>query len=307
MKFLVAGGSGFIGTHLVKYLVAAGHEVDVLTRKAELPTDIKAIAGYVKWTQFPKHYQADVVINLCGINLAQKRWSDHFKQSLVDSRVKPTAAILKLIHTHFASRPKLMNASAIGAYPINKKVVFTESSLLPDIKESFSARLCQRWEAPIMEARTTGLNATVMRFGVVLGEDGGMLAKLKKPFSLGLGVIMGRGWQFMPWIHIEDLCEAILFLAQQEKFAPVYNLVAPEIISNLQFSKQLAQCFKRPVVLKMPDTLVKLLFGQMGEELLLGSYQVESEALAKLGYQFKHSSLASALRACINKKEVNGE
>jgi uncharacterized protein (TIGR01777 family) len=305
MNILITGGSGFIGTKLCSVLHKQHHRLVVVTRhpeKAKSTVKAKAMSdesskGSVKFIsslqKVKKEEVFDVVINLAGEPIADKRWSNARKQAIIESRLDTTSSLIGYFNeTHH--KPKLfISGSAIGYYGIEASEKCFDETAAGD--NSFSSELCQQWEALAIEAEMLGIRTCLLRTGVVLGKNGGALSKMLPPFKLGLGGKIGSGKQWMSWIHIDDLVGIILHCIVNEDIKGAINGTAPEPKTNAEFSQALGKSLGRPTIFPMPAFVIKLLMGNMGEELLLaGKKVVPAKALAT-GYVFKYPELEEAL------------
>jgi uncharacterized protein (TIGR01777 family) len=299
MKILISGATGFVGKHLVKRLLDDNHSLAVIGRSAE---KIKAVFGEtvhsVTWSELDSLAPAefDVVINLAGENISNKRWTDAVKSRIVASRVEATRQLADWCLKSTARKPHLYNTSAIGIYGCQASAVQTEATLTPSSQASdFLSQVGQAWEQAAQAASASGLKVTVMRFAVVLDKNEGMLSKLIPSFKFGLGSIIGNGSQIISWITIDDLIAAIVFLLKHSELTGPVNLSAPNAITQQEFAKQLAAALRRPLWLRLPVPLIKLIFGQMGVELLLGTQNVYPQSLLDAGFQFTYPDLSRAL------------
>lgn len=304
MKILIGGGSGFLGRTLVPVLLHEGHQVTVMGREINrlkniFPADVK-LASWGELNELnPDEF--DAVINLAGANIAGKRWSDAYKQEMLSSRVKFTDELSAWCSKATQSHPHLYNASAIGYYGLQNEIPAsggcTETASVDEVKDaSFSGQLVRRWERAAMMAAGENVPVTIMRFGVVLRRGEGMLKQLELPARLGLGAVVGSGSQPISWIDADDWIKAILFLLNHPEITGVVNLTAPEIVTQKTFTKTLGNVFHRPSLLWLPAPVVKILFGQMGEELLLSGQAVKPKRLQDLHFTFQYPTLEAALR-----------
>ena len=295
MNILITGGTGFIGSGLCARLLEKKHNIVVMTR---CPEKIKGnIKGITELEQLKGQVNFDVVINLAGEPIADNRWSNKQKQRIVDSRLETTKKLIEYFKTT-EKKPKLfISGSAIGYYGVAE----SNDSLNEDASgdESFSSQLCQQWEAVASEAKTLGIRTCLLRTGIVLGKDGGALKKMLLPFKLGLGGRIGKGSQWMSWIHVEDLIGVILYCIEHEQVSGAVNGTAPNPVTNRVFTKTLGKVLKRPTLFPMPAFIVKRLMGQMGEELLLAGKKVLPVKITKEGYQFKYAQLEEALLSVV--------
>lgn len=288
MKILVVGSSGLIGSALVPYLQAQGFTVGRLLRHKQ--------AQHPYWLVKDNEFQlqqfsdVDVVINLAGANIAEGRWTEKRKQQLVDSRIETTKKLVEKFKDH---PPKLfINASAIGFYGERGNSVMDEDS---DPGEDFVSQLAQQWESSCAPIQSPQTRLVKLRTGIVLSARGGALAKMLPPFKFGLGGKVGSGEQIMSWIDIDDFCRALLFIIQQPTLKGPINMVAPNAINNLTFSQSLAKQLGRPCIFPLPSMVVKLLFAQMGKELLLASTHVAPKVLLEARFEFKYGVIQESL------------
>jgi uncharacterized protein (TIGR01777 family) len=295
MKILVSGASGLVGSKLVLALQAEGHQVVRLVRN-----QAKAHGDAAFWD--PKGgfigaaalAGADAAINLAGESIASGRWTAERKRTIIQSRVDATSTIANSLATLEPKPRLLINASAIGYYGSRGDEWLDESS--SSGSGDFLSGVCRQWEAAAAPALKAGLRVVLARFGVILSKQGGALATMLTPFKLGLGGRIGDGRQYMSWIAIDDVIGAILHSVKTESLAGPVNTVAPNPVTNAEFTKTLGQAISRPTVFPMPAFAAKLVFGQMGEELLLGGQRVRPAKLLESGYTFKYPELETALR-----------
>ncbi|ORU89752.1 MAG: epimerase [Cycloclasticus sp. symbiont of Poecilosclerida sp. M] len=295
MSVLITGGTGFIGSALCSRLLENKHNITVLTRR---PKPLKApLYGINELEQLANDAAFDVVINLAGEPIADKRWSDKQKQRILSSRLDTTQ---KLINYFKATKHKpgvFISGSAIGYYGVGETDDAIDESAEGD--DSFSSQLCQRWETIALQAQTLGIRTCLLRTGIVLGKGGGALSKMLLPFKLGLGGRMGKGTHWMPWIHLDDLVGIILHCIQHDDVNGPINSTSPSPVTNQTFTKTLGKVLKRPTIFPMPAFVIKLLMGQMGEELLLAGKKILPVKALSLSYQFRYKDLESALLGTI--------
>lgn len=295
-NILITGASGMIGSALVEHLSKSGFVVHQLSRHSTaVPFYFDAAAGLV-------HLDPSIpllaVINLAGPSIADKRWSDARKREILDSRQQLTHALATAL-AESDNKPRcFLSASAIGFYGETGDASVDENS---PVGSDFLAEVAQAWEDATAPAEAAGINTIHLRFGVVLSPEGGVLKKLLLPFKLGLGGRIGSGRQGMSWISIADVMHIVEKLIRDNPESGPINLVAQQPISNLDFSANLAQTLHRPNLMPLPGFMVKLLFGEMGEALLLGSSRVTSHKLAELGIQLEYPILRSALTALLHR------
>lgn len=297
MRILVAGGAGFIGRHLVSSLVRAQHTVTVLSRQSQ-PS---LACQHVKWDgkTLSLDLECDIIINLCGIGIADRRWSEARKQQLLDSRLQPTAALVKFIENYpHDSKPRLINASAIGFYA-SDHALQSEDDYTVQTHANFSHQLVARWEEAAHQAAVHGSEVTCLRFAAVLGPDGGMLQKLLPSFRLGFGAVLGNANHYLSWVSLDDAVRAIIFIMQHDTLQPAYNICAPHACTQQGFAHALARALGRQCFLRLPKTVVTLLFGQMGRELLLANQRIIPNYLTTAGFSFSDTDIQSALVRCV--------
>jgi len=305
MRIVVAGGTGFIGRPLCQGLVELGHAVTVLTRDpAAARTRLAPPVSVIGWQGsrgatgelMTALGNAEVVINLAGAPIAQGRWTEQTKDRLRRSREGTTSALVAALAQLRARPVLLISASAIGYYGPRQDEPLREDA---PSGAGFLASLCREWEAAARAAERLGVRVVLPRIGVVLGKNGGALARMLPVFGLGLGGPLGNGTQWLSWIHLDDLIELLLFLLDQAVGGPV-NATAPHPVTNEEFSRVLGQTLERPVWLRTPAFVLKLLLGQMAEELLLTGQRVLPARAEAMGFRFRYPTLSEALHAILH-------
>jgi uncharacterized protein (TIGR01777 family) len=291
MNILITGGTGFIGTELCAVLTRQNHELVVLTRH---PERIKgAVRGISSLDQLNSADSFDVVINLAGEPIADKRWSLAQQKRILDSRLNTTQALIDYF-TDCERKPRLfISGSAIGYYGIGPTTESVDEHGVGD--DSFSSQLCRAWEACALQAESMGIRTCLLRTGIVLGKNGGALNKMVLPFKLGLGGKIGSGAQWMPWIHLHDMVALIAHCITDESLTGPINATAPQPVTNADFTKALGSALHRPTLFTMPAKVIELLMGQMGEELLLAGKRVLPVKIKQAGFQFRYQRLDEAL------------
>lgn len=294
MNILISGASGLIGSALSDYLSRKGHHIHELKRSdSQHPFTWQPDLGLIK---LDPNILIDAVINLNGVNIGDKRWSAKRKQAIINSRVNSTHTLATSL-AQLTSPPKvLINASAIGFYGDTGSQAVNETSPRGN---NFLTDIVSRWEDAAQPAISAGIRTVFIRSGVVLTNKGGALKKMLFPFKVGLGGKVGSGQQFMSWISLEDEMRAIEFLLNHDTIQGPVNLTSPTPSTNAEFSQTLAEVLQRPMLLPMPKFLIKLIFGEMGEFLLLGSAKVLPTALLDNGFEFHHPLLSQALKDTI--------
>ncbi|MBX3024552.1 TIGR01777 family oxidoreductase [bacterium] len=292
MKILVTGASGLIGGTLAPFLTTGGHQVLRLTRGRPRP-------GAATWDPDQGRIDRgaleglDAVVHLAGENISTGRWTATKKARIHDSRVNGTRLLCETLASLRQPPAVLIAASAIGYYGDRGRDVVDEDSA-PGA--GFLADVCKEWEAATAPAAARGIRVVNMRFGVVLSGGGGALASMLTPFRLGAGGPIGGGEQFVSWIAIDDTVDAILFALTNQALSGPVNAVAPAPVTNAELARTLGAVLSRPAVLPLPAFAVRLLFGEMGEELLLASTRVEPHRLQAAGFAFRFPTLEPALR-----------
>ena len=293
----MAGGSGFIGRHLVGHLLRAGHNVTVLTRRI---MDRPAPVTWRLWDGvcFESEATYDVMINLCGLDIGGALWTSRRKKALVDSRILPTRALVQWAVKQ-TKKPRFINASAIGYYASSPEAQ-TEAHPVSMVPATFAHRLVSQWES-VVRGADSEIMGCCLRFGVVLGAGGGLLKRIRWAYQCGIGAVLGSPHAAMSWVHVDDLCRAILWLISVPTISGAYNIVSPEATTQGEFSCVFAKYLHRPCWLRLPSWWVAMLFGNMGKELLLAEYVVLPERLLALGFSFHYRTIASALSALLVK------
>lgn len=292
MRITVTGAGGFIGRRLVERLRAGGHALRVLGRKPAggLPFFFWEALG----ENLPPEVSlrdADAVIHLAGEPVAQ-RWTREARRRIRLSRVEGTRRLVEALG-RLPRRPAvLVCASAIGIYGSRGEEILTESA---PPGAGFLAQVCVDWEQTATDAEALGLRVVRLRTGMVLGREGGALARLLLPFKAGLGGRLGDGRQWMSWIHRDDLVELIRFAVEEPALRGAVNAVAPAPVTNAEFTRQLAAALRRPALLPAPAFALRAVFGEMAS-VLLGSQRVLPEAAQAAGFVFAYPELAGALR-----------
>jgi uncharacterized protein (TIGR01777 family) len=293
MNIAITGASGFIGRRLMKVLAAGNHTLRVLSRHAgtNLPPGVQLYVWDAMKGQPPEESLegVDAVIHLAGEPIAQ-RWNDDIKQKIRDSRATGTRHLVAALSTARRRPAVLVCGSAVGYYGSRGDEVLTESSAPGS---GFMADVCVAWEKEADLAESLGIRLVKLRTGVVLGANGGALAKMLPPFKAGMGGKMGHGDQWMSWVHLDDLVGIVQYALDNPVRGPV-NGTSPNPVTNADFTKTLAHGISRPAVFSMPAFSLKLMFGEMAE-VLLASQRVLPKAAEAAGYTFRYPGLEQAL------------
>lgn len=293
MKILVSGSHGLVGKALIASLTSDGHEIARLVRRTP------SHAGEVEWHPNDQKLAAaslegiDAAVHLAGESIASGRWNDEKKRAIRESRARGTALLSNALAR--LSRPPVVFicASAIGYYGNRGDELLTESSAAGD---DFLANVCVDWENATQPAIEKGIRTVNTRFGIILDAKGGALAKMLTPFRMGIGGRIGNGKQWMSWIAIDDVVNGLKFSIQDGSVSGPVNFVAPNPVTNAEFTKTLGRVLSKPTLFPVPKFGVRLAFGEMGESLLLSGQRVKPAVLEKRGFKFAWPSLESALR-----------
>lgn len=284
VKIVVSGGSGFIGSPLVKRLAARGDEVVVLSRDPSRGLEWHP-PRQGAWSKVAG--EADVVINLAGENVGDGRWTAERKERLVSSRLDATHALVEAMQNNLSQRRTFISASAIGYYGLLGDEVVDESSPRGD---GFLAELTEKWEAAAREASPFA-RVVIPRIGVVLDREGGALAKMLVPFRLGVGGPIGSGKQWMSWVDREDALRVIEWMIDHDDARGVYNVTSPNAVRNRDFARAFGRALHRPALLPTPALPLRLMFGEMADEALLAGQRVMPSRLVREGFAFQYSTL----------------
>lgn len=293
MRILVTGGTGFIGRSLCSNLLAAGHDVAVLTRSPDRALHWLGprVAVVHDFQTLHEDRPLDAIVSLAGAPIFGRRWSDDRKRVLWESRVGLTDQLVEYIRTTSPKPGVLLGGSAIGIYGSQADRLLDETS---DTTDDFSHRLCAAWEEAAARAEDLGVRVCRLRTGLVLGPHGGLLQRMLLPFRLGLGGRLGDGRQWMSWIHLEDHVRAMVRLLADDTLSGAFNLTAPNPVTNAEFTATLARLLHRPAMFHLPAGLLRLAFGEMAD-LLLGSQRVIPRRLDEAGFEFSYPTLEPAL------------
>jgi uncharacterized protein (TIGR01777 family) len=293
VRVLVAGGTGFVGEALRDALGAAGHEVTVVSRDPE-----RVEGPAVAWEDLAVAVpESDAIVNLAGESIAGGRWSPARKERIRDSRVSTTRRIVEAVAS-VAQRPQvLLNASAIGYYGPRGDETCDECT---PAGTGFLADVCKAWEAEAAAAEHHGVRVVRLRLGVVLGRDGGALARMVPSFRAFLGGPLGDGKQWMSWIHRDDVCGLALCALTDERVRGPVNATAPGPVTNAEFARTLGDVLARPAVVRTPAFVLRLVFGELADMLLTGQ-RVLPRVADRLGYHWRYTHLAAALRASVRR------
>lgn len=288
MNIMLSGASGFVGTACAGELRSAGHDVRPLNRAEGPGLPWEVSTGRVNLQDF----QPDALIHLAGENLAAGKWTEPQKQKIYSSRVDATRELCEFLSTTERPPQVMLSASAIGIYGPRGDKWLTEQT--PNSTD-FLGELSHEWEKATQPLERVGCRVVHMRFGIILSPQAGALKKMLPIFKLGLGGPLGDGTHWMSWIALEDVVRAMSFLLDHAAAHGPVNTVTPNPVMNAEFSETLARTLKRPCFLRVPDGMLRLLYGEFADAALLSSQRVKPQRLTELGFEWKRPDLEDAL------------
>ena len=292
LRIGITGSSGFIGNHLTHYLKEKGVQVFSLVRRKGLPD-----SANIYWNPTKKEIDKEklegltALIHLAGENISSQRWTPSQKQKILDSRIQGTSFLAETIASLKSPPEVFISVSAIGYYGNRGNETLTESS---EKGNGFLSDVCQSWEESAAPAKRAGIRVVHPRFGLVLSTEVGALAKMIPPFRLGLGGRLGNGFQYMSWVTLDDLVQALYQLLTHQEISGPVNITTPNPVINLEFTQQLGKALHRFTIAPVPALILKLVMGEMADELLLSSTRVLPEKLIQSGYHFEYPDIESA-------------
>lgn len=300
MRITITGGTGLIGSALARRLREGGQDVLITGRRAPaaLPPGISFVAWDVNHP-LPREALAGVdgVVHLAGETVAQ-RWNAQIKERLRASRIGGTQRLVEALASAAERPAMLISASGVGIYGDRGDEWLTESS---SPGEGFLAHLAREWEQAAMRAAAFGVRVVVLRIGMVLDARGGALGRMLPVFRMGLGATLGSGRQWMSWIHIADLVELIIRALEDPRFRGPVNAVAPEPVTNAEFTRALARALGRPALLRVPAPLLRLMLGEMAE-MILASQRARPQFALEAGFEFRFPDLPRALSDLLGRR-----
>ena len=295
MNILITGGTGLIGKRLTEILLSKGHEVSILSRSKKQSEKVTFYTWDIAKQEIEKvaKQKADYIIHLAGANVGEGRWTDKRKKEIIDSRVQSGNLLLDAVKEHNPNLKGFISSSAVGYYGmVTKDKVFEETDK-PGV--DFLAKVCEKWENTALKFKQLNIRTVIIRTGVVLDKNDGALAKLLTPIKLGIGSGLGTGNQAMPWIHLEDICNLYVHAIENEGMKGAYNGVAPEQVTNQEFSKTVAKVLKKPFWFpNVPAFALKLLMGEQAIIALEGS-PISSKKTEATGFKYTYRNLKDAL------------
>jgi hypothetical protein len=290
-KVIITGGTGLVGQRLTTLLKHKGFEVNILCRNPKRPNEFK-------WN-IDEHYidervfeQASAMIHLAGAGVADKRWTEERKKEIIESRTKSARLLYKYLSGSKYPVASFISASAVGFYGDRKSELLTEDS---SNGSGFLAEVCKVWEEEAEKFSALNIAVSKVRIGIVLSKDGGALPKLDFPIKFGIGAYIGDGKQFVPWIHIDDLCNIFIHLLENN-LHDTYNGCAPDIKTNKEMSETIAEVLHRPFIpFPAPGFILKTVMGEMASMLLM-SNNCSSQKIINTGFVFQYPELKEALQ-----------
>lgn len=295
-SILITGGTGLIGKHLCRLLKERGHKIVLLSRNRNLDGDVQTYAWDLEVGEIDKEAleSVDYIIHLAGENIGERRWTPKQKQLIIDSRVKTTQLIFDKIKENRSILKAFISASATGYYgiaPTDKIFKETDSP-----GNDFLGDTCFQWEQAVDRFKQLGVRTVKIRTGVVLAKQGGALAKMIAPVKMGIASALGNGRQYLPWIHIEDLCSIYMKAIEDSQMNGAYNAVSPDHKTNAEFTRTLAKVLNKPFWFpKVPGIMIKLILGKMSKIVLKGN-RISANKIIDSGYKFQFPDLEGALR-----------
>jgi uncharacterized protein len=302
---LITGGTGLVGSRLTELLIAKGYQVSYLSRRKENIENVKVY----RW-DIPKGYiedgaleTADYIVHLTGAGIADERWSDQRKQELIESRTKSIELIAKELQNRPFNIKACVSASGIGFYGAD-----TDNEHLGEDAATgtdFIAHVTRSWENAVDLVANVGIRTVKLRTGIVLSEKGGALPKMSQTIRLNVGAPLGTGKQWISWIHIDDLCEMYISAIENDKWQGIYNAVAPNPVTNLDFTRQISEVLKKYLWLpNVPAFSLKLLLGEMAELILRGNYVLNNRIKTETDFQYQYPNIKLALNIILSESKI---
>lgn len=298
MRILITGASGLIGKALQRSFAEKRYEMLLAGRgEPENANEIQwSVDDGFREEDLCRLEGLDAVVHLAGEGIAGLRWTDDKKRAIRDSRVNGTRNLVNTL-ADLKQKPKVLIAgSAMGFYGDRGDEILTETSRPGD---TFLSDVCKEWEMESRRAEDSGIRTVLLRTSIVLSKDGGALATMLTPFKLGVGGVVGSGKQWMSWVSLDDVIDIINYAIENEGLRGAVNVASPNPVTNEEFTKTLGDVLYRPTFLPLPEFAVNLVFGEMGDALLIDSTRVEPKRLQEAGYKFKFSDLKSALENAV--------
>ncbi len=298
MKILITGASGLVGKALQKSFAQKGYEM-LLAGRGEPKS-----ANEIRWSveegflkeDLTRLEGLDAVVHLAGESISGLRWTEEKKRAIRESRVKGTQNVVNAL-ADLKQKPKVFIAgSAMGFYGDRDDEIVSETSKPGD---NFLADVAKEWETESRRAEDSGIRTVLLRTAIVLSKDGGALGTMLTPFKFGVGGVIGSGKQWMSWVSMDDVVEIVNFALENENLRGAVNVASPNPVTNEEFTKTLGEVLYRPTFLPLPEFAVNLMFGEMGDTLLLNSTRIEPKRLREAGYEFRFPDLKKALENAV--------
>ena len=296
---LITGGTGLVGSRLTALLRQKGYQVRYLSRSPEKVDDIEAFSWDIKaQTMDSKALEGtDYIVHLAGAGVADQRWTAERKKAILESRTKSSALLRETLRSHNHGIKAFISASAIGYYGFDTGTQLLSEDAAPG--SDFLADVTRAWEHEVEQIADLGIRTAMIRVGIVLSDKGGALEEISKPVKFGVGAPLGDGDQYMSWIHIDDLCNMFIHAIEADEASGPYNGVAPEPVTNREFTKTLASTLNRPMFMPaVPAFALKLMVGEMAN-MLLGGNKVSSKKIESEGFNFKYPKLKTAMESLL--------
>jgi hypothetical protein len=293
---LITGGTGLIGSRLTQLLLQKGYTVSYLSRRKESITNVDVYLWDVD-----KQYiggeaieKADYIVHLAGAGIADKRWTDQRKKEILDSRTQTTQLLYDYIRKSPSNLKAFIGASAIGIYGADRGEEWLTEESRPG--DDFLAEVTEAWEGSVRPIADLGVRTVMLRIGIVLSMAGGALAKIVQPVKMGVGAPLGSGKQFVSWIHIDDMCQMIIYAMENNELHGVFNAAAPHPATNAELTRTSAQVLGKSMLpVNVPEFGLRLVFGELAVAVLRGS-RVSSQKVVDAGYRFQFPELKGALQ-----------
>ncbi len=296
-NILITGGTGLVGTRLAEILIRKGYQVSFLSRQAgegkikKYLWDLKT-----KYIDEGAIQKADHIIHLAGAGVFDKRWTKEYKKEILESRVDSTALLAEKLSTLKHKVKSFISASAIGIYGFDTGDSWQNETEPTIVGKGFLAEVTGKWEASLSPIEKSGLRTVKIRIGIVLSGQGGALEELSKPIKYFVGSPMGKGIQYVSWIHVDDLCEMFITALENEKMQGAYNAAAPDPVTNKMLTIEIASVLKRPLWLpNIPAFVLNLILSSEKAAILLGGNRVSTEKIVEAGFKFNYPNLKPAL------------
>lgn len=301
-RVLITGGTGFIGRQLNSQLINMGYDVAIISRRKPIDSSLPIYCwDPLNNTMDDNAFSGcEYIIHLAGENIGDRRWTPKRKQQIINSRYLTGLLLLKKVHDLKVRLKAFITASATGYYgAITSSEILDEDSAPVN---DFLSTTCKKWEEIAGMFAATSVRTVIIRTGVVLASEGGALPRLRRPVQMGLGTVLGSGRQFMPWIHMKDLCNIYISALENEEMTGPYNAVSPEFVTNEQITRELAAQLDKPLWLpRIPSVFLRLVMGEMTDMVLKGS-RISPEKLLSTGFTFNYPTLSAALAHILQTK-----